>query len=131
MFNATRTKPYLSVAASILALHLHSPSKFNMINAKRALCYWLGTSNIEMNLRLGKNTELSAYVDTIWGNESERNCRSISGLMILYFEAVFIATSTLQRCVSLSSAEVEFVALSEATEMILWLRNLLKELYVQ
>lgn len=113
IFLATRTRPNLSVAASMLASHLHSPTKNNMIYAKRALRYLRGTSNMETNLRSGEKTQLLAYVDASWCNEAERNRGSRSGLMILFGETMIITTSTLQKRVRLSSTEDEYVALSD------------------
>lgn len=123
MLLTTKTQPNLSVAASMLASHLHNPTKINMINTKRALRYLRRTSNKEMNLRPGDNNQLLAYVDARWGNEAERNRGSRSNSWILYGQAVIIKTSSLQKGVSLSSTEAEYVALCDATKMIVWLKK--------
>lgn len=43
----------------------------------------------------------------------------------MYGETVFVAYSSLQKCISLSSSKAEFIALFEATKTVVCLQNVL------
>lgn len=86
---------------------------------------------MEMTLTLGDTTLLSAYVRASWGSEAKRNCRTRSGFMILYGEAVIIATRKLQKCVSFGMKEVEYVVESDVTKTLSSLRRVLSEPPIQ
>lgn len=51
--------------------------------------------------------------------------------MIGYVRATIIASNTFQKLFGISSAEVKYVALSEACQILVWLRNVIRELGVR
>ncbi len=56
------------------------------------------------------------------------NRRSVSGLLFTLCGCSISWTSRLQRCVSLSTTEAEFIAACESTKEAVWLRSLLTEI---
>lgn len=127
MYLETHTRPYLSVIDSMLNSHLESLREAHMLMAKRALQYLRDTSGRKLVLKPGSHTQLGADVDASWGIEKEQNRRSRSEILIIYGNWVVHSSIHLQKSVSLSSAEAEYIDLSDAGRMIIWLRCLLQE----
>lgn len=73
--------------------------------------------------------QILGYVDADWGsNRIDRI--SFTGYIFKLGNSTIIWKSQKQKSVSLSSAEAEYVAISEATKEILFLKNLLSELSI-
>lgn len=79
----------------------------------------------------GNGDQLSVHVDADWAGETNSRRRSRTGILVRYGKAPIYASSSLQKSVSLSSAEAEYVALSEACRVIAWLRQVLNELGIR
>jgi hypothetical protein len=69
--------------------------------------------NYKLKLGDGGVDGLVCYVDADWGGD-KIDGRSMSGMLFLYNGAAISWTSRKQNCVSLSSTEAEYIALSEA-----------------
>ena len=98
---------------------------------KRVLCYLKGTQDHGIKYSRSKNdvAELKAYCDANWGND-EKTRQSTSGVLILLGGAVVVYKSKRQTSVAFSSAEAEYMALELATQGVIWIRYLLKEMGV-
>jgi hypothetical protein len=70
---------------------------------------------------------LVGYSDSDWAGDV-RDAKSTTGLFFQYDGAPVLWISRKQDCVSLSSTEAEYVALSEAVKECLWIRALLQEM---
>lgn len=103
----------------------------HIVAAKRALRYLKDTKNKKLNLKPGEIDELSKLVDAIWANLFEEYRRSRSKMLVKFGGAVFVLTTTLQKCVTHSSTESEYVSMSKAVRTLVWLRNVLEELGVK
>ena len=73
---------------------------------------------------------LLLYSDSDWANDKE-NRKSVGGYMIFLNNVLISWRSKLQRVVSLSSAEAEFYALSEAVKEVPFILQLLKFLHIK
>lgn len=96
MYLAVSTRSDLSVAASKLGANLKHPMVKHVTNAKSVLQYLRGSADKEMMLRLGKDNQLSGYVDVSWGSSQESNQEIRSGMISLYGDAVIYASSYTQ-----------------------------------
>ncbi|XP_055527530.1 uncharacterized protein LOC129720120 [Wyeomyia smithii] len=116
------------IAAStvILGRRVAAPSEANWTAVKRVLRYLKLTR--EYYLRLGGASEepLVGYSDADWAGDPESR-RSTSGAVFFYAGGTISWASRRQSCVTLSSMEAEFVALSEACQETIWLRQLLPD----
>ncbi|RDX57878.1 hypothetical protein CR513_62847, partial [Mucuna pruriens] len=54
--------------------------------------------------------------------------KSTSGYLITFAGGAVSWQSKLQKCVTLSTAEAEYVAVTEASKEMLWMKNFLREL---
>jgi hypothetical protein len=57
--------------------------------------------------------------------------KSTSGYLITYSGGAVSWQSRLQKCVALSTTEAEYIAITEATEELLWMKKFLQELGLQ
>ena len=73
--------------------------------------------------------ELQAYVDSDWAGDADTR-RSQTGYVFLKSAAAFHWRAFLQRVLSLSSTEAEYLAASEAARDAVWLRRMLQEIGV-
>ena len=127
LYLSTCTRPDIAVAVNQAARYCNNPSEANVIAVKRVMRYLAGTINNGIAFARSKTyPELKAYVDADWaGDKSDR--KSISGFVILLNGPV-IWGAVKQSCVALSTAEAEYVALSRATQEVLWLRQMLADI---
>ena len=93
---------------------------------KRVVRYLKGTKHWRLHYD-DKATGLVVYSDADWAGDLKTR-KSTSGMLFLLAGGAISRASRLQTCVTLSSMEAEFVALSEASQEIVWLRRLLQDL---
>jgi hypothetical protein len=74
--------------------------------------------------------KLLVYSDSDWANNKE-NRKSVGGYMIFLNDVLISWRSKLQRVVSLSSAEAEFYACTEAVKEVPFIKQLLEFLGVK
>lgn len=115
----TKSRPLVFIATSTLRFYSANQTDAHVKGVKRALRSLKGTSYDGLLLRPGKDTQLSAQIDTNLGSEAEERWRSRHGIMIRYGNSVMYAARSPQNCVSLSSKETKYIALSEACKKIL------------
>ena len=104
------------------------PSKEHWQGAKRVLRYIKGTVNYGLVFE-GKSARCSliGYSDADWANDLDTR-RSTSGYVFQINGSTVSWCSKRQSCVTRSSTEAEYVALSHATQEIIWLRRLFKDI---
>lgn len=128
LYVAINTRPDIATAVSILSRNTSRPNQEDWIELKRVIRYLKGTNNYR--LRLSKLTEpegIVGYSDADWA-ENRRDRKSNSGYVFKINGGTVSWACRKQTCVSLSTAEAEFIALSESVQEALWLKQLLREL---
>ena len=70
---------------------------------------------------------LEGYVDTDWAGDLDGR-KSTSGYLFTFAGGAISWQSRLQKCVALSTIEVEYIATNEAGKEMLWLKQFLQEL---
>jgi hypothetical protein len=70
---------------------------------------------------------LQGYIDADYAGDVDSR-KSTSGYMMTYTGGAFSWQSRLQKCVSLSTTDVEYIAAVDACNEVLWMRNFLQEL---
>ncbi|GFS33196.1 hypothetical protein Acr_00g0026970 [Actinidia rufa] len=93
---------------------------------KWVMRYLRGTTNLRLTLRCEKPI-LVGYTDSDLAGSLDGR-KSTSGHMVTFAGGVVAWQSKLQKCVTLSTTEAEFIAVVEATKDLLWLRNFTMEL---
>ena len=127
MYLQTSTRPDIAFAVKELSRYLSNPSQAHMAAADRVLHYLHTTRHVGLKYSADVSSELVSFSDADWAGQLD-NRRSTSGRVHMINGAAVMWNSRQQRCVSLSSAEAEYVALSETGRDVIWLRRLLAEL---
>lgn len=131
LYIATHTRPDIAVATSMLARHVEYPSKKHQEAVMKVVKYLKQTCRYGLKLAAGDGDQLSAHVDANWAGEPGAGRRSRTGIVVFYGSSAIHLTTALQKGITLSSTEAEYVALSEATKVIMWLRRVLQELGIR
>jgi len=128
LYAAVATRPDCSVAVSILAQLQSSPNRVLERAAKRMLRYLRGTTDFGiLYTKSGSYPELTCYTDADFaGNPMDR--KSTSGYVIFLNGCLISWGSRKQSVVTLSTAEAEYIAASNAAQEICYLRRLLADL---
>lgn len=126
MYLAVCSRPDISFAVAYLSQFNSCYTGEHWSVAKRLLRYLKGTAHYKLNFeKTGK--DLTGYVDADHaGDISDR--KSFSGYIFILGGAPISWESKKQRTVALSSAEAEYVAMSEACRESTFLKRLIEEL---
>lgn len=119
LYNPTGTKLDLLAISSILLSFVHEQISSHIFAAIWGLRCLNGTEYAKLSLTPDDINQLTVFVDASCGKAYDWEQRSRSGLLVKLEDAVVAVASILQKAVSLSSAEAEYVALNEAFKSIL------------
>ena len=126
MYLVVGTRSDIANTVSRLAQFVNDPQRQDMVAAKRVLKYLAGSKTLGIKY-VKSDKKILCYSDADWGG-CNIDRRSYTGYVFLFGDGPIIWKSQKQRSVALSSTEAEYVALSEATKEILYLKGLLEEL---
>lgn len=114
LYVSVNTRPDISAAVSILSRKTSCPTKDDWVELKRVARYLMTTKNLWLRLSNTKKDEgLLGFCDADWA-ECRDDRKSNSGYLMKYNGGTISWACRKQTCVSLSTAEAEFVALSES-----------------
>lgn len=119
-------RPDIQFATNFLSRFSQHPTTKHWTAVKRLIKYIYKTRDYAVTYTK-QPLELKTYSDANWAND-ELDRRSISGIIILLSGAPIVFESKKQTNTTLSTAESEYVAASEATREMAGVRNLLMEL---
>ncbi|SOV04448.1 uncharacterized protein UDID_17091 [Ustilago sp. UG-2017a] len=126
---ANSTQPDLSLTVGILARHMREPSQEHYQAAQRVLRYLESTKEVGLVYRANESQEpLVAHSDANWASDATIQRRSTLGSVALVYGNPVAWKSATQKCVSLSAVEAEFIAATEATREVLFLKQLLRSI---
>ena len=122
----TGTRPDLCYVATKLSQNMSKPTQANLNMAKHVLGYLEGT--IHQGLVFNKSElplKLSGFCDADWGSSTEDR-RSMTGYSFQLSEAGPLVSwkSRKQQTVALSTCEAEYIALANAAQEAIFLRQL-------
>ena len=127
MYLSVSSRPDIAFAVNNLARFNSNPRKEHWSALKRVLRYLNGTINHGLLYKQGGPEHFVGYSDADWaGDLSDR--KSTSGYVFILSGGPVSWSSRKQKCVALSTAEAEYVALSAAVQECMWLRQLESEL---
>ena len=127
MYLVVSTRPHIAFAVNNLARFSSNPQKEHWTALKRILRYLKGTINIDILYKQDGSDKCIGYSDTDWAGDT-LDRKSTSGYIFMLSGGPISWSSKKQKCVALSTAEAEYVALSESAQECLWLRQLEAEL---
>jgi hypothetical protein len=121
------TRPGITYSVGCLLQFLNKPGISHWNAAIHFLQYLKGTKDFGITLKktFASVNDFISYVDASWANCSETS-RSTTGYLILWNNNLISWQSKKQSSTLLSSTEAEYVAISELTKEILWMKMVLK-----
>jgi hypothetical protein len=127
-FLADRSRPDLMFSIRKLSQFSDNPSSEHWNSIKHVLRYLSNTRDFGIYLS-PTDCKLVGYSDADWaGDVNDR--KSFSGQVCMFGNVPISWRASKQNCVSLSSAESEYIALNECVRETLWLDSILRELNV-
>ena len=126
MYLATCTRPDLSYAMCVLTRRFDTPTKATWEAANMVLKFIKGTPDTGLLYKQSKSPQLVAFVDSDWAGEEETR-KSTTGYVIMFCGSPVSWRAGLQKNVSTSSTEAEYVALCECTKEVVYLRRIVEE----
>jgi len=126
MFAACVSRPDIMCAVGNLSQFLNGPSSKHLLAAKRVLRYLRGKSSLGITYR-PPPLRLTGYSDADWAGDVNTR-RSTTGYVVMLNNGAIAWRSQRQPTVALSTMEAEYMALTEATKELKWIRTLLAEL---
>ena len=127
LYLSVGTRPDISYSVSALARHCHAPTKRHMSLVKRVLRYVAGTVTLGLKYPRSGQTlsprSIAVHVDADWGGCKDTR-RSTTGYVITINGTPIAWRTRRQTIIALSSAESEYIALSECGKHITWSRKL-------
>ena len=124
LYAAIATCPDIAQAVGVVAKFSSSPNQSHLTAAKRILRYLKGTLNLAIRYQKLEDEELIGYTDADWAGDLDDR-HSTTGNIFMMGGGPISWLSKKQAIVALSTSEAEYVALSFATQEIVWLRKLL------
>ena len=129
------SRPDISNSVRELSKSMDYATKDAFEEMRRVMTFVINTKYCGLKLKpspLPDNLEwtMTVYTDSDWAGDKESR-RSVTGFIIFLMDCPIIWSSKQQSCVTLSSTEAEYVALSEAAKEIKFLYQVLESLGVK
>ena len=124
LYAAIATRPDIAQAVGVVAKFSSSPNQSHLTAAKRILRYLKGTLNLAIRYQKLEDEELIGYTDADWAGDLDDR-HSTTGNIFMMGGGPVSWLSKKQAIVALSTSEAEYVALSFATQEVVWLMKLL------
>ena len=125
-----KTRPDIAFAVGCVARFCANPTETHWLAVKRIFRYLKGTSGLGIKFKYQSDSSsntLYGFADADWAGDVEDR-KSTSGYCFKMCGGVVSWRSKKQHCVALSTAEAEYLALSAATQEVVWLRQFLNDL---
>ena len=126
MYLAVATRPDISYAVSYLSQFNTCYNNLHWTAAKRVLRYLMGTKEIGLTFRK-TGEKIIGFADADWGSCTVDR-KSYTGCCFIFAGAAVSWESKKQRTVALSTAEAEYMSLTEASKEAIHLKNLAAEM---
>ena len=126
MYAMVCTRPDIAHVVGVVSRYLANTGKEHREAVNWLLRYLRGTSSTSLCFGKGKVT-LQGFVDTDLGGDVDSS-KSTSGYIYTIGGIAVSWMSRLQKCVSLSSTEVEYVAIAEDGKEMIWMTDYYEEL---
>jgi len=126
MYAMICTRPDIAHAVGVVSRFMSNPGKEHWEAVKWIFRYLKGNPSLSLRFTKSK-TGLQGYVDADNGGDVD-STKSTTGYVYTFGGTAICWVSKLQKIVSLSSCEAEYVAVTEATKEMIWLQSFLEEL---
>ena len=120
------SRPDIVLSVGVCARYLAAPKECHMVAVKRIFRYLVHTPNYGLWYPKGSSFSLCGYTDSDWAGDKDDR-KSTSGACQFLGRSLVCWSSKKQNCISLSTAEAEYVAAASGCTQLLWMRQTLKD----
>lgn len=124
---ATRTRPDLCYALSVLSKYTDCPRELHWKALKRVLRYVRATTSYGLYYQATDAPRLLCYTDSDYAGD-QSNSKSTSGMVLFINTGPICFRSQQQPTVAISTTEAEYISASMAIRELLWVKQFLKEI---
>lgn len=118
----TSNRPNIMFSVCLCARYQASPRESHLKAVKRIIRYVAGTTNLGLWFSKDTNLSLTGFMDSDWGGDLDGR-QSTSGGCCYLGNNLISWHSKKQCCVTLSTAETEYVAAGSCCTQVLWLNT--------
>ncbi|KAJ9553136.1 hypothetical protein OSB04_017181 [Centaurea solstitialis] len=122
----TASRPDIMFSTCLCARYQSKPKESHLKAVKRIFRYLKGTVNLGLWYPKGSGYELTGYTDADHGG-CKLDRKSTTGHIQFLGDKLVSWASKKQNCVSLSTAEAEYVAAASCCSQIIWMRTQLRD----
>ncbi|XP_024195543.1 uncharacterized mitochondrial protein AtMg00810-like [Rosa chinensis] len=122
----TASRPDISYSVGVCARFQANPKESHLEAVKRIIRYISGTIDCGIFYTFDTNVEIAGYSDADWGGNL-KNRKSTSGGCFFIGNNLVAWHSKKQNCISLSTAEAEYVAAGSCCTQMLWMKQMLHD----
>jgi len=119
-----QTRYDIVYATHLLAGYITTCQTKHWMAAKRVFYYLIATNDYVLVLGARSNRPLEAYADASFARETKS--RSRTGGVLQYFGSTISVISSVQRLISMSTAEAEYICLNDVARLSLFGKQLLE-----
>jgi hypothetical protein len=121
------TRLDIAFATQKLSQHAHRPVERHIAGAQRVLRYLTKTACLRIEYSGGNRADIAGYADADYASDESR--KSTMGYVYTFAGGPFTWSSKLQRSVSTSTTEAEYLALAHAGKEAVWIRSVHEQLH--
>ena len=129
LYAAVCTRPDIAYATSIESRFIQAPTKAQLTFARNTIAYTANTANLGLTYKPAPDINIEVYCDASFAPD-EHQRKSRSGWLVLINGTPVAWKSGLQPIVAHSTAEAEYISLSDAVREAMYIRRLLSELSI-
>ena len=123
LYLGKRVRPDLLTAVSFLAKRVQAPTQQDFRKLQKSIKYLRQTAKLGIVLEASKSLCVLAYIDSSYAVHADM--KSHTGVVIGIGRGPVYAKSSGQKLNTKSSTESELVGLSDSTNQVIWVRNMI------
>ena len=128
LFASIGTRPDITTAVSMLSRHMATPTKAHVTAARNVIAYLAATPELGLRYKAQGEPNIEVYCDASFASEEYKR-KSRTGWVILVNGTPVAWKSSLQPVIAHSTAESEYIAMSDAAREAIYIRRLLEAMH--
>ena len=122
----TASRPDIAFSVGVCARYQANPKESHVKAVKRIIKYIKYTSDYGIKYTFDTNVEIAGYSDSDWAGDANDR-KSTSGGCFFVGNNLVSWHSKKQNCVSLSTAQAEYIAAGSCCTQLLWMKQMLSD----